>query len=106
MIGGGVDEPLGRRAVSHTTQRRVLASLGWPSRWRRRSEEPAATFRFTAGIHFASKARCVMADTQVRAPSYNPFASYEVEVKDIVYRQDGGRSYPARVFQPRGQGPF
>ena len=47
-----------------------------------------------------------MADTRVRAPSYNPFASYEVEVKDIVYRQDGGRTYPARVFQPRGQGPF
>src|SRR5437763_16191707 len=61
---------------------------------------------FARAVNFISKATCVMADTQVRAPSYNPFASYEVDVKDLTYRQDGGRSYPVRVFQPRGAGPF
>src|SRR5581483_1829281 len=47
-----------------------------------------------------------MAQTDVRAPAYSPYATYEVEIKDLVYRQDGARSYPVRIFQPRGQGPF
>src|SRR5262245_37432310 len=50
--------------------------------------------------------RCVMAQTEVRAPAYNPFSRYEVQVKDLVYRRDGAREYPVRIFQPRGEGPF
>lgn len=33
-------------------------------------------------------------------------ASYEIDVKDVEYRRDGGTPILAKIFQPRGAGPF
>ena len=38
--------------------------------------------------------------------SYDPKAAYEVTSQDIEYRRDGATSLMARVYQPRGAGPF
>lgn len=43
--------------------------------------------------------------TQI-ALRYDPKASYEVDVRDVQYHHDGQRSWLARIFQPRGAGPF
>lgn len=32
--------------------------------------------------------------------------SYEVEIEEVEYLRHDGTSYPARVFRPRGEGPF
>ncbi len=38
--------------------------------------------------------------------NYDPSASFEVAVSDVVYRQDGATSWQATIYQPRGAGPF
>jgi acetyl esterase len=42
----------------------------------------------------------------VRATSYDPTQSFEVEAVDVPYRQAGQQSWLARVYQPQGSGPF
>ena len=38
--------------------------------------------------------------------SYNPTQTFEVETYDLDYRRDGDRSWAARIYQPKGSGPF
>ncbi len=39
--------------------------------------------------------------------SYDPNASYEVKVFDVVYRKDEqGNDWELRIYQPQGPGPF
>ncbi|MBM4262590.1 MAG: alpha/beta hydrolase [Deltaproteobacteria bacterium] len=33
-------------------------------------------------------------------------AKYEVEVRDVEYQSIGGKSWPLRIYQPKGDGPF
>lgn len=40
------------------------------------------------------------------ADLYDPSRAFEVEAHDVVYRQDGATDWLARVYQPRGTGPF
>jgi acetyl esterase len=35
-----------------------------------------------------------------------PVGRYPIQVRDVVYRQDGTQQWLARVYQPQGQGPF
>ncbi len=35
-----------------------------------------------------------------------PERTYDVDSRDVVYRSDADRSWLARVYQPRGEGPF
>ncbi|HET6315914.1 MAG TPA: alpha/beta hydrolase, partial [Chloroflexota bacterium] len=35
-----------------------------------------------------------------------PERTYEVDATDVEYRHDADRSYLARIYQPRGTGPF
>lgn len=37
---------------------------------------------------------------------YDPAGAFEVTSRDVEYRNDGSRSWLARVYQPRGSGPF
>ena len=37
---------------------------------------------------------------------YDPQATFEVDSRDVEYRRDGSRSWLARVYRPRGDGPF
>ena len=37
---------------------------------------------------------------------YDPAGAYEVRSRDVEYRNDGSRSWLARVYQPQGPGPF
>lgn len=37
---------------------------------------------------------------------YDPRAEFDVVATDVVYRKDGERDWLARVYQPRGPGPF
>jgi acetyl esterase/lipase len=37
---------------------------------------------------------------------YNPNGSFEVRSRDVEYRNDGSRSFLARVYEPVGAGPF
>ncbi|MEX2599881.1 MAG: alpha/beta hydrolase [Dehalococcoidia bacterium] len=37
---------------------------------------------------------------------YNPEAQYEIAVSDVEMRHDGETSWLARIYQPRGKGPF
>lgn len=37
---------------------------------------------------------------------YNPDATFDLRISDVIYRQDAGLELPARIYQPRGQGPF
>jgi acetyl esterase/lipase len=37
---------------------------------------------------------------------YDPNATYEVETLDVEYRREGDKAWLARVFRPRGEGPF
>jgi acetyl esterase len=39
-------------------------------------------------------------------PAYDPWAEYEVDEHDVEYRRDGQESWLARVYRPRGNGPF
>ncbi len=38
--------------------------------------------------------------------SYNSTQTFEVETYDLDYRRDQSRSWAARIYQPRGSGPF
>ena len=38
--------------------------------------------------------------------TYNPSQQVEIDIIDQVYRQDGQQSWPVRVYQPQGDGPF
>ena len=40
------------------------------------------------------------------AERYDPRASFEVETRDVEYRRDGSTIWLARIYQPRGSGPF
>src|SRR5262245_33057953 len=41
------------------------------------------------------------------APKYDPSAKFELNVTEVEYRRTaGGRSLKARVYQPKGNGPF
>ncbi|HEY3115770.1 MAG TPA: hypothetical protein VGK54_03430, partial [Chloroflexota bacterium] len=31
---------------------------------------------------------------------------YEVDVRDVEYQRQGGKSWLARIYQPQGVGPF
>jgi acetyl esterase/lipase len=35
-----------------------------------------------------------------------PVGAYPVQIRDVVYRDDGSRQWLARVYQPQGPGPF
>ncbi len=37
---------------------------------------------------------------------YDPNATYEVQVRDVEYRREGGAAWLARLFVPQGAGPF
>ena len=37
---------------------------------------------------------------------YDPAGAFEVRSRDVEYRNDGSRSWLARVYQPQGPGPF
>ena len=37
---------------------------------------------------------------------YDPKGSHKVRVFDVTYRQDQDGPWPARIYQPEGQGPF
>lgn len=37
---------------------------------------------------------------------FDPAAQFEVKTFDVEYRRDGSRSWLARIYQPRGPGPF
>jgi acetyl esterase/lipase len=40
-------------------------------------------------------------------PAYDPAAKFEVDVKEVEYRRNAqGRSLMARIYQPKGTGPF
>jgi alpha-beta hydrolase superfamily lysophospholipase len=39
-------------------------------------------------------------------PSYDPDAAFEVEEEHVEYRRDGATSHLARLYRPRGAGPF
>ena len=47
-----------------------------------------------------------MAVQQRSAVRYDPTSRYELDIRDVEYRKDGERSWLARVYQPRGSGPF
>jgi acetyl esterase/lipase len=38
--------------------------------------------------------------------SYNPTQTFEVETYDLDYRRGGDQSWAARIYQPKGSGPF
>jgi acetyl esterase/lipase len=40
------------------------------------------------------------------AIAYDPGQTFEVQSVDVAYRQAGGQSWLARVYQPQGSGPF
>jgi acetyl esterase/lipase len=40
------------------------------------------------------------------AELYNPNAQFEVKAFDVEYRNDGSRSWLARIYQPQASGPF
>src|SRR5262245_37111212 len=41
------------------------------------------------------------------SPSYNPAARFEITVSEVEYRRNAaGRSLMARIYQPKGPGPF
>jgi acetyl esterase len=44
--------------------------------------------------------------TQQAPLHYDPSASYEVSWQDVEYLNDGQQSWLARVYQPKGSGPF
>ncbi len=37
---------------------------------------------------------------------YDPSKQYEIKVRDVEYRRDPVRTLMARIYQPRGEGPF
>lgn len=39
-------------------------------------------------------------------PTYDPAASYDVQVEDIEYRREGDEAWLARLYRPQGTGPF
>ena len=39
-------------------------------------------------------------------PTYNPAQQLPVQVHDLEYRHDGQQSWPVRIYQPQGSGPF
>ena len=38
--------------------------------------------------------------------NYDPSASFDVALSDVVYRRDGNTSWQATIYQPQGEGPF
>ncbi len=45
--------------------------------------------------------------TPAAAPGYDPTAKFELDVKEVEYRRTAaGRSLMARIYQPKGPGPF
>ena len=41
------------------------------------------------------------------APAYNPDGKYEVSVNEVEFRRNSaGRMLMARIYQPKGSGPF
>lgn len=38
--------------------------------------------------------------------NYDPLASFDVVLSDVVYRRDGNTSWQATIYQPQGDGPF
>jgi acetyl esterase/lipase len=54
-----------------------------------------------------STAQDAKLDTQrPGVPVYDPSARYEVEVQDVEYLRHGDEVFLARVFKPKGEGPF
>lgn len=41
-----------------------------------------------------------------RALAYDPAQRFAVTVEDVVYREEGGRSWLAQLHRPQGDGPF
>src|SRR5262245_52455692 len=39
-------------------------------------------------------------------PSYNPAARFELEITEVEYRRTTARPLMARIYQPKGPGPF
>ena len=37
---------------------------------------------------------------------YDPSARFDVEISDVIYRQDGNIPWRASIYQPKGEGPF
>ena len=43
----------------------------------------------------------------LKGPLYNPNAKFDLTISEVQYRQNaGGRSLMARIYQPKGSGPF
>ena len=41
------------------------------------------------------------------APAYDPAGKFELDVKEVEFRRNGaGRMLMARIYQPKGPGPF
>jgi acetyl esterase len=40
------------------------------------------------------------------SPSYDPSDHYEIDIFDVEFRRDPARTLMARIYQPRGDGPF
>ena len=40
------------------------------------------------------------------ALTYDPARRFDIAVEDVEYRRDGGQPYLARMYRPRGSGPF
>src|SRR5262249_10534313 len=55
----------------------------------------------------AAGAAGVLSGTAQAAPAYDPAAKFEVDVKEVEFRRNGaGRQFMARIYQPKGPGPF
>jgi acetyl esterase/lipase len=53
-------------------------------------------------------ARALRPDTaHAAAPAYDPASKFELDVKEVEFRRNGaGRMLMARIYQPKGPGPF
>jgi acetyl esterase len=64
--------------------------------------------KLMAGAIGVSFARALWpAAAKAAAPAYNPAAKFELDVKDVELRRNSaGRMLMARIYQPKGPGPF
>lgn len=64
--------------------------------------------RLTAGAIGAAAARAMWpATARAAAPAYDPAGKFELDVKEVDMRRNAaGRMLKARIYQPKGAGPF
>ena len=87
----------GSRGVPMLTRRRFLQSTA----------VVGSSLAFTPAVFPTSvyAHQSAMASSRV-ALAYDPGQTLEVQSVDVPYRQAGGQSWLARVYQPQGSGPF